>query len=71
MHSNVKRIMEEKGFTVRGLMAETGFANKTVLNARSHGKIETCTLRTLAKIARALGVTTKDLYDDDDQETTG
>jgi DNA-binding Xre family transcriptional regulator len=70
MHSNVKRIMEEKGFTVRGLMAETGFANKTVLNARSHEKIETCTLRTLAKIARALDCRVKDLFHEDDQETT-
>jgi DNA-binding Xre family transcriptional regulator len=64
MKSNIKNIMENNGVTLRELMSRTGLANKTVLHARSHEKIETCTLRTLAKIASALGVSTKDLYED-------
>ncbi len=70
MISHVKQLMEEKGFTVRGLMAVTGFANKTVLNARSHEKIETCTLRTLGKIAQALDCRVKDLFTEEGEDST-
>ena len=66
MKSNVRKIMEAKGVTLRALMEDTGFANKTILNSRKDGKkgICTCTLGTLDRIAKALGVSPKDLFDD-------
>ena len=64
MKSNIKTLMENQGMTLRGLMAETGLANKTVLNARAHDRIENCTLRTLRKIAQALGCQVKDLFEE-------
>ncbi len=66
MKSHVKQIMEQKGLTLREVMAEAGIANKTILFARSDEKIETCTLRTLKKIARVLGVKVHDLFTDDE-----
>ncbi len=70
MKSNVRKIMEAKGITLRGLMEETGLANKTILSARKDDKqgICTCTLGTLDRIARALGVSPKDLFDDASSE---
>jgi DNA-binding Xre family transcriptional regulator len=35
------------------------------MNARDDTKIESCNLRTLKRIARALDVSVKDLFDDD------
>lgn len=71
MKSNVRKIMEAKGVTLRALMEETGLANKTILSARKDDKqgICTCTLGTLDRIARALGVSPKDLFDDASSET--
>lgn len=84
MKSHVKKIMEEKGVTIRFLMArvdelfpriseKTGekraTAMATIMNARDDAKIETCTLLTLKMIARALGVSVHDLFTDQpDQE---
>lgn len=65
MKSYVKEIMKKKGITLRQLMAETGLANKTVLNARDDIKILTCGLGTLETIARALGVSVKDLFEEE------
>jgi DNA-binding Xre family transcriptional regulator len=67
MRSNIKVLMENRGITLRGLMAETGLANKTVLNARADEKIETCTLRTLRKIAQALDCGVKDLFEEEEK----
>jgi DNA-binding Xre family transcriptional regulator len=65
MKSHVKKMMEQKGLTLREVMTEAGIANKTILFARSDQKIETCTLRTLKKIARVLEVSVNDLFTDD------
>lgn len=72
MKSRVKEIMEAKGATIRTLMEQTGFANKTILSARrgtgdlkaENGNICKCTLGTLDRIAQALGVSVHDLFDD-------
>lgn len=62
--SKVKDQMKDQGVTIRGLMERTGLSNETILRARSE-KIRLCRLETLAAIATALGVKTKDLYDED------
>lgn len=61
--SNVKKIMETRKITIRALMEQTSLADKTILRARSR-HINECRLYTLEAIARALGCTTKDLYDE-------
>lgn len=63
MTSNVKRLMNSKDITIRELMKKTGLANQTILKARDH-RIESCSLRTLAIIAQALGCKLKDLFDE-------
>lgn len=62
--SKVKEIMGKKGVTLRGLAETSGVSKQTIVNARSDEGISECRLSTLARIARALGVTTKDLYDE-------
>lgn len=62
--SKVKPLMTEKNVTVVGMMTLTGLSNETVMRARDQ-RIESCSLRTLAAIAGALGVRTKDLYEEE------
>ena len=62
--SKVKDAMEEGGVTVRGLAEKTGLALETIMRARGD-LIGRCTLDTLATIAAALGVRTKDLYEEE------
>jgi DNA-binding Xre family transcriptional regulator len=62
--SKVREEMESKGVTVRKLMDLTGLADGTILRARD-ARIGACTLNTLATIAAALGVGTKDLYEEE------
>ncbi len=77
MHTHVKKLMEAKGITIRSLMMETGLSNQTILNARKcekddekkTGNICNCTLGTLDRIARALGVSVHDLFDDTPEQT--
>lgn len=61
--SKVKKAMEEKGMTVRGLAEKTGLALETIMRARGD-MIGRCTLDTLATIATALGVKVKDLFEE-------
>jgi|GEM_PF-745739 predicted DNA-binding ribbon-helix-helix protein len=80
MKSHIKEIMSNKGVTVRSLIekidelfprtAKKGATLRTtslttIMNARDDTKIESCNLRTLKRIARALDVSVKDLFDDD------
>jgi len=62
--SNIKMMMKDQGITIRDLMGRTGLSNETILRARSE-KIRLCRLETLATIAAALGVRTKDLYEEE------
>ena len=62
--SNIKMMMKDQGITIRGLMGRTGLSNETILRSRSE-KIRLCRLETLETIAAALGVRTKDLYEED------
>jgi DNA-binding Xre family transcriptional regulator len=62
--SNIKMMMKDQGITIRDLMGRTGLSNETILRARTE-KIRLCRLETLATIAAALGVRTKDLYEEE------
>lgn len=61
--SNVKQLMLDKKITVAGMMTLTGLSNETIMRARDH-RMESCSLRTLATIAAALGVRVKDLFEE-------
>lgn len=63
-YSNIKTLMEQKGKTLRGLAEEVGISDRTILRARKDELIGLCKLETLGGIARALGVKTKDLYEE-------
>jgi len=65
--SNVRKIMEEKRVTIKQLVQMTGLAEETIMRARRGGgrqQLGSCTLLTLEAIAKALGVSIKDLFDE-------
>ncbi len=64
--SNIKMLMDERGLSFRGLETLSGVTLKTIHRARQDGEgnIESCTLATLAQLARALGVQVKDLFEE-------
>ena len=62
--SNVKDIMKKKKTTIRDLISATGLSSKTINKARQDEGIAECRLSTLGRIAGALGVKTKRLYDE-------
>lgn len=62
--SKVKTLMDEKGMTIRALVSLSGLSDKTILRARSERIIE-CRLYTLQSIAKFLGCTVKDLFDEE------
>jgi len=64
IRTNLKNIMQEKGVTIIGLGERTGLSTRTIRHARSD-QIMNCRLSTLATIAAALGVRTKDLYEEE------
>lgn len=61
--SKVKEITREKEVTYQELIKRTGISGDTVARCRSE-RIKECSLGTLEAIASALGVTTKELYDE-------
>lgn len=62
--SNVKKLMENKGITIRAMIMATGLADVTILRAR-RDQIAQCKLATLETIAQCLGCKVKDLFDED------
>lgn len=60
--SNLPKLMKEKKVTARAIIATTGLSSTTLTKARSDTGIAECRLSTLARIAGALNVGTKDLY---------
>ncbi len=58
--TRLKKLREAKGLSVRGLAREAGISTETVYSVE-HGKRQP-SVRTLGKIARALGVEAKDLF---------
>ena len=65
--SKVRDAMKAKDITIRDLVAETGLSSKTVNKARQDDGIAECRLSTLGRIAEALEVGTKELYDEVDE----
>lgn len=61
--SNVKEIMKNKRIKIRDL-AKTGISSATMVKARSDEGIAECRLSTLSRIAEALGVSVKDLFEE-------
>ena len=61
--SNLKKLMEQLGITYKQLEEMTGLSSQTITRARSD-LISECRLSTLEAIAKALGVKTKDLYEE-------
>lgn len=62
--SQLKTIMDEKAVTYEKLQELTGISSQTIARARGPRIVE-CSLGKLEAMAWALGVTTKDLYEDD------
>ena len=66
--SKVKENMEKNGVTLRGLVRDAGVSKQTILNARSDSGISECRLSTLGRIANALEVPVKELFDGEYEE---
>ena len=69
--SNVREFMDKRKKTVRGIAEETGLAPGSVHRATQDDTIGGCQLNTLAKIADVLGVKTKRLYEEMNDEERG
>ena len=63
--SNVRKIMENKGITIREMVEQTGLADKTILRARCR-QINQCRVYTLEMIADFLDCKVKDLFNETD-----
>ena len=61
--SNVKKLMDDKGVTIRGMVALSGLSDKTILRARGEHIVE-CRLYTLQTIANFLECKVKDLFEE-------
>ena len=61
--SNVREIMKREKMTVRGMVWATGLASATINRAKRNRSISDCRLSTLGKIADALEVPVKELFD--------
>ena len=61
--SHVKFLMEKREMTVRKLASMARIDITTIMRARDNEKITSCTIDTLIRIARALDVDVKDLFD--------
>ena len=55
--------MENKGVSIRAMVAGTGLSDKTILRARCQ-RINECRVYTLEGIAKFLGCKVKDLFDE-------
>ena len=61
--SNLKKLMKEKKITMKQLEDMTGMSPSTINKARQDDGIAECRLSTLGRIATALGVPVKTLFD--------
>ena len=69
--SNLKEIMKKKNRTIMQIAEETGLSSRTVHRATQDATIGACQLNTLAKIGGALGVKTKRLYEEVNDDERG
>ena len=61
--SNVRKIMEDRGITIREMVAKAGLSDKTILRARC-SRINECRVYTLEAIAKILECKVKDLFEE-------
>ena len=61
IRSNIKKLMEERGITLKQMAKETGLAEMTLIRARRE-QIEACRLDTLIVIATYLECRLEDLF---------
>ena len=61
--SNVKKIMKDKKVTIRDAVEASGLSSATIHKLRENEGITECRLSTLGRIATALGVPVKTLFD--------
>lgn len=61
--SNIKWLMKQKKLTMRDMETLTGMSLRTLNKARQDEGIAECRLSTLGRIAKALGVPIKKLFD--------
>ena len=61
--SNVKNIMKDKKVTIRDAVEASGLSSATIHKLRENEGITECRLSTLGRIATALGVPVKTLFD--------
>lgn len=66
--SNTKKIMKDKGIRAVELIERTGLSSATIAKARQDEGISECRLSTLGRIANALDVPVKDLFDGEYEE---
>lgn len=66
--SNIKKLMKQKRITAKQVEAATGISSRTLAKARSDEGILECRLSTLIRIANALGVDVKVLFENAEQE---
>ena len=73
MKSRVGFFLAMRGMTIVELVQLSGLSTNTVRKAMENGPngIECCTLRTIEKVATALGVRPRDLIDDCPYDTGG
>lgn len=63
LNSNIKQLMKQKKLTMRDMETLTGMSLRTLNKARQDEGIAECRLSTLGRIAKALGVPIKKLFD--------
>lgn len=61
--SNVKKLMDDRGITIRAMVALSGLSDKTLLRARNEHIVE-CRLYTLQTLAKCLDCPVKKLFDE-------
>ena len=69
--SNIKAMMVKKKITMREMADRSGVSVVTLTKARSDSGISECRLSTLGRIAQALEVGTKELYEEVEREGDG
>ena len=62
--SNVKQLMKAKGEKIRQLVERIDISRQTLMRARDDATVGSCSVDTLCKIAVALDVSVKDLFDE-------
>jgi Predicted transcriptional regulator len=62
--SNINKVLLEKKMKPIDLARQSGISRQAIHKARQDAGISECRLSTLGRIAEALGVSTKELYEE-------